>query len=103
MTGPSGARGIASPTAIRSRSGPTRSSRARAGSCSTITTLVRDQAKAGRTGHGVLLRFLSEDFNNGPPWSGYDLVSREGAGEWASRRPVLLVVKDEKAEKAKAK
>jgi hypothetical protein len=62
-----------------------------------VTPLVRDQPKAGRQGHGILLRFLSEDFN-GPTWSGYDFVSREGDGEWTSRRPVLLVVKDAKEE-----
>ena len=67
-----------------------------------ITPLVRDQAKARRKGHGILLRFLSEDFKP-PTGSGYDLVSREGAGEWASRRPMLLVVKDAKAEKAPTK
>ena len=67
-----------------------------------ITPLVRAQAKAGRKGHGILLRFLSEDFKP-PTGSGYDLVSREGAGEWASRRPMVLVVKDAKAEKAQAK
>ncbi len=64
-----------------------------------ITPLVRAQAKAGRKSHGILLRFLSEDFKP-PSGSGYDLVSREGAGEWASRRPIVLVVKDTKAEKA---
>ncbi len=59
-----------------------------------ITPLVRDQAKAGRNSHGILLRFLSEDFSGQREnWSGYDFVSREGAGEWVSRRPVLLVVK----------
>jgi RNA polymerase sigma factor (sigma-70 family) len=63
-----------------------------------ITPLVRDQAKDRRRSHGVLLRFLSEDFRE--DWSGYDLVSREGAGEWAGRRPMLLVVKDEKPNKA---
>jgi RNA polymerase sigma factor (sigma-70 family) len=63
-----------------------------------ITPMVREQAKAHRTGHGVLLRFFSEDFS-GTSWSGYDLVSREGAGEWAGRHPVLLIVKDAKAEK----
>ena len=30
-----------------------------------ITPLVRAQAKAGRKSHGVLLRFLSEDFSAG--------------------------------------
>jgi RNA polymerase sigma-70 factor (ECF subfamily) len=67
-----------------------------------VTPLVHDQAKARRKGHGVLLRFLSEDFN-GSNLSSYKLVSREGTGEWASRRPLLLVVKDAKAEKAQAK
>ncbi len=66
-----------------------------------ITPLVRAQAKAEREGHGILLRFLSEDVR-GPNWSGYDLVSREGAGQWASRRPLLLVVKAANAEKTPA-
>ncbi len=62
-----------------------------------ITPLVRDQAKAGRNSHGIVLRFLSEDFSGQrETWSGYDFVSREGAGEWVIRRPVLLVVKKSK-------
>ena len=61
-----------------------------AGSCSTSPPWCA-QAKGGREGHGILLRFLNED-HNGANWSGYDLVSREGAGEWASRRPMLLVL-----------
>jgi RNA polymerase sigma factor (sigma-70 family) len=62
-----------------------------------ITKLVRDQAKAGRTDHGILLRFLNEDFPiQKENWSGYEFVSREGTGVWASRRPVLLFVKGEK-------
>jgi RNA polymerase sigma factor (sigma-70 family) len=67
-----------------------------------ITALVRAQAKADRDRHGVMLRFLQEDI---PPirCSSYFLVSREGAGEWANRRPMLLVVKDPKAEKAQSK
>jgi len=62
-----------------------------------ITSLVRAQAKAGREGHGILIRFLSED-SSGPnqTWSGYRFVSREGADEWSNRRPVLLVVKASK-------
>jgi RNA polymerase sigma factor (sigma-70 family) len=63
-----------------------------------ITPLVRAQAKADRKGHGILLRFLNED-HNGSNWSGYAIVSREGAGEWANRHPVLLVVKSAKPEK----
>ena len=62
-----------------------------------VTALVRAQAKVGRDSYGVLLRFRQEDI---PPKLGstYFFVSREGDGEWAGRRPVLLVVKDTKAE-----
>jgi RNA polymerase sigma factor (sigma-70 family) len=67
-----------------------------------VTPLVRAQAKAQHEGHGILLRFLNEDFR-GSDWSGYDLVSREGAGQWANRRPLLLVVKAAKAEESPAK
>ena len=56
-----------------------------------VTPVVRSQAKAGKKAHGVLLRFLSEDFS-GRGYSGYKFVSREGAGQWAIRQPVLLVV-----------
>jgi RNA polymerase sigma factor (sigma-70 family) len=62
-----------------------------------VTPLVRAQANADRTGHGVLLRFLSDDIPE-QFCSTYMMVSREGAKEWASRRPMLLVVKDAKAE-----
>jgi hypothetical protein len=62
-----------------------------------ITPLVRAQSKAGRKSHGVLLRFLSEDFPSGSAefdsHSDYKCVSREGTGEWENRRPLLLVVK----------
>jgi hypothetical protein len=68
-----------------------------------ITSLVRAQAKADRKSHGILLRFLREDVKQPQSGSGYDFVSREGAGEWAGRRPMLLVVKDAKAEKAQSK
>ncbi len=67
-----------------------------------ITQLVRDQASRKRGSHGVLLRFLSEDFK-GTDWSGYEFVSREGAGEWANRRPVLLVMDGLKPQNAPAK
>ena len=62
-----------------------------------VTPVVRAHARDRRPCHGVVLRFLNED-SNGPTWSGYDLVSREGAGEWAGRHPVLLIVKDWKPE-----
>ncbi len=55
-----------------------------------VTNLVRSQMKPPRERHGILLRFLSEDFKSEADGSGYDLVSREGVGEWARRRPVLL-------------
>jgi RNA polymerase sigma-70 factor (ECF subfamily) len=59
-----------------------------------VTPLVRHQAKAGRENYGVLFRFLNEDISGGPNdiHSDYKIVSREGAGEWATRRPMLLVV-----------
>ena len=57
-----------------------------------VTPLVRARAKAGRAGQGVVLRFLREDVRGGGAWSGYQMVSREATGEWADRRPRLLVV-----------
>ena len=66
-----------------------------------ITPLVRAEFRTQRESHGILLRFLSEDVT-GPNWSGYKLVSREGAGEWANRRPLLLVVKAANADKTPA-
>jgi RNA polymerase sigma factor (sigma-70 family) len=68
-----------------------------------ITPLVRAQAKAARPSHGILLRFLSEDAAAPSKYSGYDFVSREGTGEWANRRPVLLVVKASKPENPRGK
>jgi hypothetical protein len=49
-------------------------------------------ANAAPPSHGVMLRFESED-KTADTWSGYAFVSREGEGEWATKRPVLLVVK----------
>jgi hypothetical protein len=56
---------------------------------------VRARAKAGRNGHGVLMRFLNEDVHGGPQddHCDYKMVSREATAEWADRRPVFLVVK----------
>ncbi len=66
-----------------------------------ITALVHAQTKAGRKTHGVLLRFLSEDFRSGAAQfdshSDYKCVSREGTGEWENRRPLLLIVKTAKS------
>jgi RNA polymerase sigma factor (sigma-70 family) len=66
-----------------------------------VTPLVRARAKAGRNGQGVLLRFLNEDVRAGQEeiFSDYKIVSREGADEWARRRPLLLVVKASKPTK----
>jgi len=63
-----------------------------------ITPLVRARAKAGRNGHGVLLRFLNEDVAGGAKeiFSDYKVVSREGVDEWSNRHPVLLIVKASK-------
>jgi hypothetical protein len=62
-----------------------------------VTPVVRARAKARRQGHGILLRFLSEDASGAKgTLSQYSFVSREGDGEWAGRRPVLLVAKDTK-------
>ncbi len=61
-----------------------------------ITPLVRAQTRAGRTSHGILLRFLSEEAMNESSISGYDFVSREGANEWANHHPMLLVVESGK-------
>ncbi len=60
-----------------------------------ITPLIRAQAKAGRNGHGVMFRFVSEELS-GPKHSDYKFVSREGEKEWEGRRPVLLIVKGAK-------
>ena len=65
-----------------------------------VTPIVRAEARAGKKGHGVLLRFLSEDFaEQGADWSGYQFVSREGTGQWAGRHPVLLVVEASASER----
>jgi RNA polymerase sigma factor (sigma-70 family) len=62
-----------------------------------VTSVVRAQVKSGRKGHGLVLRFLSEDRSSQKGnWSGYEFVSREGAGEWSHRRPMLLVVEPTK-------
>jgi len=59
-----------------------------------ITPIVRTQARLGAKNHGVMLRFLHEDRSSqGPKKSEYDFVSREGAGEFQKKRPVVLIVK----------
>jgi RNA polymerase sigma factor (sigma-70 family) len=64
-----------------------------------VTPIVRDEAKGGKKGHGVLIRFLSEDFSErGTAPSSYNFVSREGTGQWAIRHPVLLVVEASNAD-----
>jgi hypothetical protein len=63
-----------------------------------ITPIIRSQAKSAQKGHGLIMRFLHEDRSSrGAKKSEYNFVSREGAGEYKSRRPVLLVVKTHQA------
>jgi hypothetical protein len=57
-----------------------------------VTPVVQAQLKAGRKGHGVVLRFQNEDRPGNGAWCGYQFVSREGKGEWDGRQPRLLVV-----------
>jgi RNA polymerase sigma factor (sigma-70 family) len=62
-----------------------------------VTALVQAQAKERRKGNGIVLRFLSEDRPGlNEDWSGYAFVSREGADDWAGRRPLFLVVEPAK-------
>ena len=63
-----------------------------------ITPIVRTQAKPGAKNHGIMLRFLHEDRSGqGPKKSEYNFVSREGAGEFQKKRPVVLIVKQGKS------
>ena len=86
------------PDSISGRRQPMSSSRKRAGSCSTSR---RWSAPRPRP----VARIMASCFGSGTrtttgaDWSGYDVVSREGAGEWANRRPMLLVVKAAKSAK----
>ena len=58
-----------------------------------VTSLVAQPGSSKYTANGVMLRFSKEDRKaDDKNWSGYQFVSREGIGEWESRRPVLLVV-----------
>ena len=54
-----------------------------------VTDFVR--SSGGKSSQGLMLRFLHEDRRDGE-WSGYQFVSREGAGNWAGKHPRLLVV-----------
>jgi RNA polymerase sigma factor (sigma-70 family) len=57
-----------------------------------ITPVIRAQARSGRRGHGLLLRFMNEDRSvQNSNRAEYSFVSREG--ESAKLRPVILVVK----------
>jgi hypothetical protein len=66
-----------------------------------ITPLIRGQLQDKRKCYGLMLRFAQEkrsaEKNN---WSGYAFVSREGIGQWLSRRPRLLIVTGQKERKA---
>jgi RNA polymerase sigma factor (sigma-70 family) len=69
-----------------------------------VTPAVRARARDRRQGHGILLRFLCEEASGAKgTLSQYSFVSREGAGEWAGRHPVLLIVKDTESGKAETR
>jgi hypothetical protein len=58
-----------------------------------VTPLVRKAGTEPKKLPGVMLRFDDENRNGeNRDWSGYQFVSREGIGEWESRRPMLLMV-----------
>jgi hypothetical protein len=57
-----------------------------------ITTFVRDRSQAQAEYYGLMLRFAPED-RTVDNWSGYAFVSREGLGQWLSRRPRLLIIR----------
>jgi hypothetical protein len=59
-----------------------------------LTPLIQTQAKAGKPGHGVVLRFLNEERKQ--DWSGYQIVSREGEGARKSVHPRLLIIEPKK-------
>ena len=60
-----------------------------------ITPVVRK--REGKSGQGLMFRFLIEDRPGvDQRWSDYQFVSREGKAEWATRRPMLLVVEPDK-------
>jgi hypothetical protein len=56
-----------------------------------VTAVVRAQVHTPEESHGVLLRFGNED-HVAPKISTFEFASREAEGEWAHRRPILLVV-----------
>ena len=70
-----------------------------------VTAVVRAEAAPGAKAYGVMLRFAAEDKSGAAKdWSGYQIVSREGIGEWQGFRPVLLIIEGPKAsDKAQAK
>ena len=66
-----------------------------------ITPLIQKKTSANQ--NGVMLQFKEENQSGAKQdWSGYQFVSREGEGEWKSRRPQVLVV-ESTASKADSK
>lgn len=58
-----------------------------------ITAFVHSRSKSEKENHGLMLRFVEENKSGDEgDWSGYAFVSREGLGQWLSRRPQLLIV-----------
>ena len=59
-----------------------------------ITPVIRAQARSGRNGHGILLRFMNEDRSPQKSHKAeYYFASREAQGPDSTRRPIILVVK----------
>jgi len=62
-----------------------------------ITALVHGHLNSRKKPHGLMLRFAQENKScDEADWSGYAFVSREGLGQWLSRRPKLLIVGEQK-------
>jgi RNA polymerase sigma factor (sigma-70 family) len=55
-----------------------------------VTSFVR--ASEGRMRYGLMFRYINEERPGDDDWTGYQIVSREGVGEWADKRPRFLVV-----------
>ena len=62
-----------------------------------LTPLVRERARPGAKVHGVMLRYTRED-RAPDSHTGFGFVSREAIHDQAARRPVVLVLREKKAE-----
>jgi RNA polymerase sigma factor (sigma-70 family) len=59
-----------------------------------ITPIIRAQERPGRTGHGLLLRFMNEDRSSRTSRKAeFDFASREAQGPDAPHRPIILITR----------